>query len=328
MDFSKIIFLIIEFLIVSIGFLYVYIIKHLDFKKHQTRIARQIIKEEQEKNDNEIQKIREQKENEIVTLSEERESLRAQIEDSHRINLLIEKNQQAELEKLFEEKRKNFELELEQTIKEKEKEKEFQFNNFINKINEEKEFNLKEIELIKKEIIEYQDKRHSINEEILRQRAIEQKNTFYQLQITPQEKEDINFLLSIESKLTNKTLLRKLIWSEFLIDKVSLLLKNQFGINIPKNVIYMIKNEKDQKIYIGKTKAEVSKRWTEHIKSSLEIGTLSNADIHKALFNHWEDFSFSIIEEVKDEDKLGDREKYYIKFYESNIYGFNLKEGG
>ena len=78
----------------------------------------------------------------------------------------------------------------------------------------------------------------------------------------------------------------------------------------------------------GKTKAEVSKRWTEHIKTSLNIGTISRTNIHKALFNNWDKFSFTVLEEIPSDVNLGEREKYYIKFYESDIFGYNIKSGG
>lgn len=106
------------------------------------------------------------------------------------------------------------------------------------------------------------------------------------------------------------------------------MLKNVLGATDPKNVIYAITNLKTNEIYVGKTKGEVSKRWTEHIKSSLNIGTIKTAKIHEALYNNWDSFSFTIIEKVASESSLSEREKFYIDFYQSNIYGYNLKSGG
>jgi len=48
--------------------------------------------------------------------------------------------------------------------------------------------------------------------------------------------------------------------------------KNIFGNRSPKNVIYCIENITTHKKYIGKTSAEVTKRWTDHLKNSLNIG--------------------------------------------------------
>ena len=106
------------------------------------------------------------------------------------------------------------------------------------------------------------------------------------------------------------------------------MLKNILGARSPRCVIYKITKIETGEIYIGKTKAEVSKRWTEHIKTSLNIGTVSKSKIHDALFHHWDEFTFEILEEVKDETQLSSREKFYIDFYKSNIYGYNLTTGG
>lgn len=181
---------------------------------------------------------------------------------------------------------------------------------------------------LKAEVNDYKEKRDAINAEILRARALNEQQDFYRIQIDDNAKHDINYLLSIIDHFYNKEVIYKLIWLEYLQKPFKSMLNRVLGNKEPKNVIYMIKNLNTQEIYIGKTKAEVSKRWTEHIKTSLNIGTISRTNIHKALFNAWDNFAFSIIEEVSQEQKLNEREKYYINFYQSDIYGYNIKSGG
>lgn len=185
-----------------------------------------------------------------------------------------------------------------------------------------------QIEVLTKEINEYSAKQAAINEAIMRQRALEEQQDFYRICLTPEAKSDINYLISIIPNLKNPTTLYKLIWSEYIQKQFNQMLKNVLGAADPRNVIYSITNLKTNEIYIGKTKAEVSKRWSEHIKSSLNIGTIKSAKIHEALYNHWDEFVFAIIEKVPLEENLSMREKFYIDFYQSNIYGYNLKSGG
>lgn len=186
----------------------------------------------------------------------------------------------------------------------------------------------KQIEQLQGEIEEYSAKQAAINEAILRQRAIEEQQDFYRICLSNEAKSDINYLISIIPNLKNPTALYKLIWSEYIQKQFNQMLKNVLGATDPRNVIYSITNLKTNEIYIGKTKAEVSKRWTEHVKSSLNIGAIKSAKIHEALYNHWDEFVFSIIEKVPLEENLSNREKFYIDFYQSNIYGYNLKSGG
>jgi HKD family nuclease len=154
-----------------------------------------------------------------------------------------------------------------------------------------------------------------VNEAILRQRELEEKQDFYRICLSFQSKEDIKYLLSIIDNIKNKQLLYKLIWSEYLQKPFGELLKRLFAGKDPRCVIYKITNLKTGEIYIGKTKAEVSKRWTEHIKTSLNIGTVARSKIHDALFSNWDNFSFEVLERVEDETQLSSREKFYISFY-------------
>lgn len=185
-----------------------------------------------------------------------------------------------------------------------------------------------QLSALTKEINEYSAKQAAINEAIMRQRALEEQQDFYRICLAPEAKSDINYLISIIPNLKNPTTLYKLIWSEYIQKQFNQMLKNVLGATDPRNVIYSITNLKTNEIYIGKTKAEVSKRWSEHIKSSLNIGTIKSAKIHEALYNHWDEFVFAIIEKVPLEENLSMREKFYIDFYQSNIYGYNLKSGG
>ena len=185
-----------------------------------------------------------------------------------------------------------------------------------------------QIETLTKEIAEYSAKQIAINEAILRQRALEEQQDFCRICLTPEAKSDISYLISIIPNLKNPIALYKLIWSEYIQKQFNQMLKNVLGATDPRNVIYSITNLKTNEIYIGKTKAEVSKRWSEHIKSSLNIGTIKSAKIHEALYNHWDEFTFAVVEKVPLEENLSMREKFYIDFYQSNIYGYNLKSGG
>ena len=196
-----------------------------------------------------------------------------------------------------------------------------------NAFNEKKEELSAEIERLKSEIDEWKSKQDAINQEIQRQQELEDTVNFHRIQLKESDKSDIHFLLSIEDNINNKELLHKLIWTEYIQRPFNQMINSVFGSKVPKNVIYCIEDINTHKKYIGKTSAEVSKRWTDHIKNSLNIGTIKRQNIHDALYNHWDEFTFTILEEVKD-DKLGDREKFYINFFQTDKYGFNIKSGG
>ena len=93
--------------------------------------------------------------------------------------------------------------------------------------------------------------------------------------------------------------------------------------------IYKITNILNGKCYIGRS-TSVRKRLTDHIKSAIGISTIADQYIHQVMRkeNLW-NFRFELIEEC-DKDKLNEREKYYIDFFQTadTTYGYNQKAGG
>ena len=185
----------------------------------------------------------------------------------------------------------------------------------------------KEIQEIQKELEEFKSARKAIIEEQKRQEEIKNKQDFYKLQLSPFDKEDIIQLRKTEPLLHNKEVLNKLIFETYYRKPMTDMFGRIVGNNKPCG-IYKITNIKNEKAYIGKSVEIVPKRWTEHIKTSLNIGNISRTKIHDAMKEYGiENFTFEILEECSKE-KLNEREKYWIAFYETNTYGYNIKSGG
>lgn len=183
------------------------------------------------------------------------------------------------------------------------------------------------INLIKSQLTEYQEKQRVINEQLRKEQLLQDEENAHRISLSIESKDDIEYLVSIEKNIHNKETLHKLIWTEYLQRPFNQMLKNTLGSSSPKNVIYCIENINNHKKYIGKTRGEYKDRQINHMKASLQIGTISHQEIHNALFGHWDEFSFYILEEVDNESNLSEREKFYINFYETDKYGYNLKVG-
>lgn len=182
------------------------------------------------------------------------------------------------------------------------------------------------LEPLRKELIEYRAKREAINADILRAEKMQMDEAFHHIVLDVLDKEDIQYLLSIEDKIHNKDVLRKLIWSTYLIkptnDMLNRILKGKTKIS----GIYKITDPLGRP-YIGKS-LDIRNRLQQHVKSSINIGTISHQSIHDEFKKQGlENFTFELLEECPKEE-IGAREKYYIDFYESNIYGFNERKGG
>ena len=91
--------------------------------------------------------------------------------------------------------------------------------------------------------------------------------------------------------------------------------------------IYKITNTLNDKVYIGQTIKTVQKRFTQH-KNNSNKEYFSQIVLYKA-FNKYgiESFICEEIEEVPN-DKLDEREKYWIEYYDSYFNGYNSTLGG
>lgn len=91
-------------------------------------------------------------------------------------------------------------------------------------------------------------------------------------------------------------------------------------------IIYKITNSINNKIYIGQTKTSLDQRWKEHLRHAEYGDQVINRAMKK--YNK-ENFSIEELEKCNI-NIIDDREKYYIKFYNSidKKIGYNVSLGG
>lgn len=91
--------------------------------------------------------------------------------------------------------------------------------------------------------------------------------------------------------------------------------------------IYKIKNNINEKVYIGKTNQTIIDRFIQHCKDSARIDR-SNRPLYKAMNKYGvKNFSIEQIEECSP-DVVNEREKYWIEYYNSFRSGYNATLGG
>ena len=90
--------------------------------------------------------------------------------------------------------------------------------------------------------------------------------------------------------------------------------------------IYKITNIETQEIYIGKS-TSVADRWINHVKSACGLDGVADSQFQRALKKYGVDsFTWELLEETS-KDKLNNKEKYWIEFYNSKKYGYNERLG-
>ena len=182
-----------------------------------------------------------------------------------------------------------------------------------------------QLENTKAELEVERSKRAAINEEIRRRRQVEEEQDFYKIQFSDEDKNDVEILRSIAPRLRHPEAINKVIWSAY-YQKPLAELRKRILTNGDVSGVYKITRLKTNEIYIGQT-TSVDKRWQEHVKSALGVGTLASSQLHRAMAaDGCENFTFELLEVVP-KDKLRERESYYIDFYDSKTYGLNSVTG-
>ena len=216
-------------------------------------------------------------------------------------------------------------IEIEQILKQAELNANSNFNNIVDSYIVKRTQMESELEQIQKNLEEERTKRAAINEEILRQRKLEQEQDFFRIQLDPDDTEDIEILRSVITRLRHPEAINKVIWTGY-YQKPLAELRKRILTNGDVSGVYKITRLKTNEIYIGQT-TSVDKRWQEHVKSALGVGTLASSQLHRVMkADGPENFTFELLEEVP-KDKLRERESYYIDFYNSKTYGLNTVSG-
>ena len=182
-----------------------------------------------------------------------------------------------------------------------------------------------EVERITSELEEYRLKQAAYNAEVLRRREVEEKQDFYRVALDENASRDIQLLLTIREKLIFRENLDKLVYDVYISKQVIEMTKRVLQGRAPSG-IYKITRLKTGEIYIGKS-TDIKKRWTEHCKTAYGVGTIAHSVLHTTIKKDGiENFTFELLEEVP-KDKLTEREKYWITFYDSKNYGLNERNG-
>ena len=216
----------------------------------------------------------------------------------------------------------NHSLELEE--KRKQELLQRQLDDFIASAAETKKSVNEEIEELRSLLEDYKSKRDLINQAIVHEKEIHEQQDFYRIVLNESDKEDIQLLNTIEMRLHSREALYKLIYDVFYKKPLNHMI-NRVLQGKEFCGIYRITNLKTNEAYIGKS-TNIKTRWQNHCKTAIGLDGMARTKIHSAMKEYGIDnFSFEVLEKCTKEN-YSEREKYWINFYETNVYGYNIQK--
>ena len=181
------------------------------------------------------------------------------------------------------------------------------------------------LEELTTQIEAFSAKQASINEAILRQRALEEQQDFYRVCLGPEAANDVDILNAARRNLKKPEIIDKIIYDNYIGKPVLEMIKRVLQ-NTTCSGIYKITCIKTGEIYIGKS-TDVKSRWQQHCKSAFNCGTIAHSLLHTKMKQYGiEQFTFELVEQVP-KDQLSEREKFYINFYQTKETGLNERNG-
>ena len=163
-------------------------------------------------------------------------------------------------------------------------------------------------------------------EEQKRRNSEKMQQKFYQVQISELDLKEVQKIRDILPYMRNERPLCKAIWESYYRTPCNELIARIITKSDGQTGIYKITNQLDSKVYIGQA-VNLTERLKTHIKAGLGIDT-PNSNLYKAMRHDGvENFSFEIIEYCTQQE-LNNKEKFWINYFSSQDWGYNMTSGG
>lgn len=184
----------------------------------------------------------------------------------------------------------------------------------------------KELDSLQKTLTEYRDKVHCAIESYKKEQEEKNKKDFHRVVILKDDLNEITKLREVGKTLRDQDLLNKIVWKGYYEKPTTAMIGRVVGSEI-KCGIYKISNLNNHMSYIGQA-VNIATRWKQHIKRGLGAEPQTRNKLYPVMFEEGvENFTFEILQECKP-NELDKYERYWIDYYDTQFYGYNVTKGG
>lgn len=180
-----------------------------------------------------------------------------------------------------------------------------------------------QIERIKGELESYRSLEDAARMARIREANENNEKTWHTLGLS---KEDIEELKELDSiKLRNPLPLRKAIYEIYYREPTRAMI-NRVLENESFSGIYKITQVDTGEAYVGKS-VDLKRRWTDHIRRGVGADNPTQMILYDAMKEYGvHAFTFEVVEKV-DAAKLTERENYWIDYFGTKVFGYNMRGG-
>ena len=160
----------------------------------------------------------------------------------------------------------------------------------------------------------------------LREQEVKEEKNFYKLHLDDNDLDDVKKLEKLKESFHQPVVLSKLIWSQYFQKQMNELCDRVLGKQVVCG-IYKITNLLTEQCYIGQS-VNIADRWKQHCKCGLGINASSTNSLYNAMQKDgvW-NFTFELLEELKQKTLLNEKERFWIQMYQSDRFGYNATKG-
>ena len=175
------------------------------------------------------------------------------------------------------------------------------------------------------ELKSLQDTRAAVIAAAQKEKQIQENKEDYCLILPIEERNDVNILRGVVKKIAKPRSILMAIWQAYYAPIAKKKFPQILG-KVDMCGIYKITNQETGECYIGQA-VDVRRRWMDHCKAGIGIDTPRGNQLYAAMQEYGLDsFSFELLLEC-DSSQLNEKEKYFIKLYNSNAIGYNGNKG-
>ena len=182
-----------------------------------------------------------------------------------------------------------------------------------------------EEDVLKKELDKLKESYNLTLQRIKKEQELQEQVEFFRVKITDEDRFDICVLDQVRPQLRKPEILNKLIWTTYYQKPTSAMVSNVVGDSVVCG-IYKITGIDSKMVYIGQS-VDIGDRFKQHIKAALGATPASANKLYTQMKKEKvENFTFEVLELCSRAD-LNEREKYWIGYFQSDVYGLNSTKG-